>query len=152
MILDLTLFLCSGKKDSLRTMILLGDGIHTFIDGMAIGAAYGTSLTGGIATAIAVLCHELPHKVGKYRWRRTLKAIRWSLSISFSGDFAILFEMGMKRNQALKMVLILWLLSFCGLAVGVSLGSIQSVSPWLYCFTAGIFLYLALVDLVSPLR
>lgn len=45
-------------------MILLGDGMHTFIDGIAIGAAFGSSLTGGIATAIAVMCHELPHKVG----------------------------------------------------------------------------------------
>ncbi|KAL7648136.1 UNVERIFIED_CONTAM: hypothetical protein RMT77_000037 [Armadillidium vulgare] len=120
----------TGKKDSLRTMILLGDGIHSFMDGMAIGAAFGSSLTSGIATAIAVLCHELPHKVG---------------------DFAILFEMGMKRSQAVKMMLVLWILSLIGMAIGVSIGSIQAVSPWIYCFTAGVFLYLALVDLLAEL-
>ena len=48
-------------------MIMIGDAMHSVMDGMAIGAAYGTTLTAGIATAIAVLCHELPHKVGQYK-------------------------------------------------------------------------------------
>lgn len=120
----------TGRKDSLRAMILVGDAMHTFLDGMAIGAAFGTSVTGGVATSIAVLCHELPHKVG---------------------DFALLFEMGMHLQQAIKMMALLWVLSLAGLLLGVMLGSIPTASPWIYSFTAGVFIYLALVDLLSEL-
>ncbi|XP_064105493.1 zinc transporter ZIP6-like [Macrobrachium nipponense] len=120
----------TGRKDSLRAVILVGDAMHTLLDGMAIGAAFGSSVTGGVATSIAVLCHELPHKVG---------------------DFALLFEMGMKLRQAVKMMILLWLLSLAGLVIGVMLGSIQTASPWIYSFTAGVFIYLALVDLLSEL-
>ncbi|XP_018015554.1 zinc transporter foi [Hyalella azteca] len=118
----------SGRKDSLRMMILMGEGMHIFMDGMAIGAAFATSLTGGIATAIAVLCHELPHKVG---------------------DFALLFDMGMTRKTALQMVVLMWLLSVVGMIIGEVVGSIEAAAPWIYSFTAGIFLHLALVDLLS---
>lgn len=120
----------TGRKDSLKAVILVGDAMHTFLDGMAIGAAFGTSVTGGVATSIAVLCHELPHKVG---------------------DFALLFEMGMKLRQAVKMMGLLWVLSLAGLIFGVMLGSIPTASPWIYSFTAGVFMYLALVDLLSEL-
>ena len=48
----------------LAWMVLLGDGIHTLADGIAIGAAFSESMTSGLSTALAVLCHELPHKVG----------------------------------------------------------------------------------------
>ncbi|XP_042229084.1 zinc transporter foi-like isoform X2 [Homarus americanus] len=120
----------TGRKDSLRAMILVGDALHTFLDGMAIGAAFGTSITGGVATSIAVLCHELPHKVG---------------------DFALLFEMGMEKAQAVKMMGMLWIFSLGGVVMGVLLGSIPTASPWIYSFTAGVFIYLALVDLLSEL-
>ena len=51
---------------SIAWMVVLGDGIHNFSDGLAIGAAYSNSITGGISTSIAVFCHELPHEIGKY--------------------------------------------------------------------------------------
>ena len=46
-------------------MIAIGDGVHNFADGMAIGAAYTISWQTGLATTIAVFCHELAHEFGK---------------------------------------------------------------------------------------
>lgn len=45
-------------------MVILGDGIHNVCDGLAIGAAFANSITGGFSTSVAVFCHELPHEIG----------------------------------------------------------------------------------------
>lgn len=45
----------------------MGDGLHNFTDGMAIGAAFAANIAGGFSTAVAVFCHELPHELGGYR-------------------------------------------------------------------------------------
>lgn len=42
----------------------MGDGLHNFTDGMAIGAAFSSNIAGGFSTALAVFCHELPHELG----------------------------------------------------------------------------------------
>lgn len=44
-------------------MVIMGDGLHNFTDGMAIGAAFSNNIAGGFSTAIAVFCHELPHEL-----------------------------------------------------------------------------------------
>lgn len=46
-------------------MVIMGDGLHNLTDGVAIGAAFASGIPGGLSTALAVLCHELPHELGQ---------------------------------------------------------------------------------------
>lgn len=50
---------------SVAWMITIGDGIHNFADGLAMGAAFATNWRTGIGTTIAIFTHELPHEFGK---------------------------------------------------------------------------------------
>lgn len=46
-------------------LITLGDAVHNFADGLAVGAAFSSSWKTGLATSLAVFCHELPHELGE---------------------------------------------------------------------------------------
>ena len=54
----------SGKIKSIAWMIVFGDALHNFIDGLAIGAAFVESTLTGVSVSLAVFCEELPHELG----------------------------------------------------------------------------------------
>ncbi|XP_059727702.1 zinc transporter ZIP5 [Haemorhous mexicanus] len=109
-------------------MVVLGDGVHNLTDGLAIGAAFSHSLSSGLSTALAVLCHELPHELG---------------------DLAVLLRAGTAPRSVLLLNLLSALLSCLGVVAGVALGhSGTPLAPWLLTATAGIFLYVALADML----
>jgi len=45
-------------------MIIFGDGLHNFIDGLAIGVGFTESIYKGISICVAVICEEFPHELG----------------------------------------------------------------------------------------
>ncbi|KYN13035.1 Zinc transporter foi [Trachymyrmex cornetzi] len=111
-------------------MVVMGDGLHNFTDGMAIGAAFSANIAGGFSTAIAVLCHELPHELG---------------------DFAVLLKAGMSTKQAVFYNLLSSVLCLLGMIGGILLGSTPDATSWIFAVAAGIFIYIALVDMVPEL-
>ena len=112
-------------------MVIFGDGIHNLADGLAIGAAFSESYTSGLSTSIAVLCHELPHEVG---------------------DFAMLLKAGMSVKQAVCYNILSSFLAFIGMILGRFLGDLNFLTPWIFMATAGVFLYVALVDMIPELN
>lgn len=106
----------------------MGDGLHNFTDGMAIGAAFSNNIAGGLSTAVAVFCHELPHELG---------------------DFAVLLKAGMSAKEAVYYNVLSSILSFLGMVVGICIGDTPEASAWIFAIAAGLFLYIALVDMVS---
>lgn len=73
--------LTDGNKKiaTVAWMIIFGDGLHNFIDGLSIGAAFNESILTGISICVAVVCEEFPHELG---------------------DFAVLIASGMSVRQA----------------------------------------------------
>jgi len=113
-------------------MILVGDAIHNFVDGVTIAAAFASSLPLGITTSLAVIAHELPQEVG---------------------DFAILLESGYSPKRALGYNVLSSLAAVPGaLLTWWLLPFIRSLVPGLLAVSAASFVYIALADLVPGRR
>jgi zinc and cadmium transporter len=125
----------SPPADSNRPMItnlLVGAGIHSFIDGLAIATGYSAGTNLGVVTTIAVLFHEAPHHIG---------------------DVSILIHKGIPIMRAVYLSLIAASPSALGALLVLLLGAkLTSVTTVLLPFTAANFLYIAAASLMPELQ
>lgn len=117
---------------SFTYLILIGDGIHNFTDGLLIAASFMTNFKLGIATTLAVALHEIPQEMG---------------------DFATLVYGGFSKAKALIFNFISALIAVLGAIIGyIMLGITENIQMLLVSFTAGGFIYIAACDLVPQIH
>ncbi|HEU5303996.1 MAG TPA: ZIP family metal transporter [Gemmatimonadales bacterium] len=119
----------AGGPLPLTYLILLGDGVHNFLGGLAIGAAFVTDIRLGWTAWLAAAAHEIPQELG---------------------DFGVLIHGGWPRRRAL----ILNVLSGSSFLVGALLAYAVPTGwniAWLIPFAAGNFIYIAAVDLIPEI-
>lgn len=114
------------------TLILVGDGIHNFIDGVLIGAAFLTDIHLGIVTSLAVAAHEIPQEVG---------------------DFAVLLHSGYSTVRAFVFNMLSSLTTVIGgILAWYGLRDLQPVLPYVLAVAASSFIYIAVADLIPGLH
>lgn len=120
----------SGQIATVAWMIVVGDSLHNFIDGLSIGAAFSESIMSGISVSVAVVCEEFPHELG---------------------DFAVLLASGMSLRQAIGYNFLSACSCYVGMALGIWIGDLSHASSYVLALAGGMFLYIALVDMMSEL-
>ncbi len=114
------------------SLIVIGDGLHNFVDGVLIAAAFLQDPALGWATTIAVISHEVPQEVG---------------------DFMVLLASGYSRTKALMLNLVSSLAAVVGGLVGwLTLSGASNVIPYILALAASSFIYIAVADLVPVLH
>jgi zinc and cadmium transporter len=113
-------------------MVMMGDTLHNFVDGVMIAAAFLQDTTLGIGTALAVLIHEIPQEVG---------------------DFMVLLHSGYKRRRALTLNVLSGTAAMLGGVLGYfTLSGTREAIPYALCLSAASFIYIAMADLVPELH
>src|SRR5690606_2165612 len=113
-------------------LILFGDGLHNFLDGIVIAAAFLTDVRLGVVTALAVAAHAIPQEVG---------------------DFAILLSSGFSRAKALLFNLLASLATVVGgLLSYFLLSDLLAYVPYVLAVAAASFIYIAVADLIPGLH
>jgi len=113
-------------------LIVVGDTVHNFLDGVLIAAAFLQSIELGVVTAVAIIAHEIPQEVG---------------------DFLILLHSGYTKARALAMNVLSSAATVLGGVIGYySLRLVIELEAILLGFVAASMIYVAVADLIPGLH
>jgi zinc and cadmium transporter len=113
-------------------VILMGDSLHNFADGILIAAAFLIDPQIGILTAVAIGLHEIPQEIG---------------------DFIVLLNAGFSKVRALVYNLISSLMAVVGGVLGYFfLDKAEALIPYVIVFASSSFIYIAVSDLMPQMH
>lgn len=120
------------KTKPVVSLIVLGDAVHNFIDGITIAATFLISIPLGIITSLAVAAHEIPQEIG---------------------DFGILLHSGVPRKKVLLLNIFSAVTALLGsILIFFLKDSIEGYLPIFLSVTAGFFIYIAASDLIPEIH
>lgn len=120
------------KTKPTASLIIIGDSIHNFIDGVVITATFLVNVPLGIITALSVAAHEIPQEIG---------------------DFGVLLHLGFSRKRVLIVNIISAITALAGALLMFYLSDyIKGVLPIFISVTAGFFIYIAASDLIPEIH
>jgi zinc and cadmium transporter len=113
-------------------LIIIGDAIHNFIDGIVIATTFMTNPQLGIITTVAIAAHEIPQEIA---------------------DFSILIHSGLSKTKALLVNLLSAVTAVLGGVLSFYfLSKVEGSLPFLLSLSSGIFIYIAGSDLIPHLH
>jgi len=122
----------SDHTESLPVLLILGDSLHNFLDGIVIALAYVANPALGLTTTLAVAAHEIPQEIG---------------------DFSVLLYRGWPKKRVVLINILQSLLTVPGAILGFYLGQVlEPQLPFLLAASAGIFIYLAASDIIPEIH
>lgn len=119
-----------GCKQPLTYLILIGDGLHNFLGGLAVAGVFLIDIRLGIVTWLAAAAHEVPQELG---------------------DFGVLVHGGWERRKALFYNLLSGLAFLAGGLLAYLVSFRLDVS-FLVPFAAGNFIYIGASDLIPEIK
>jgi zinc and cadmium transporter len=121
-----------GHQGRTGAMVVVGDSVHNFVDGIIIAAAFVTDTQLGIVTSMAIIAHEIPQE---------------------AGDVLVLLHSGLSRGRALAFNLFSSVATLVGGVMAyVALQSLQHYVPYLLALAAASMIYVAVADLIPGLH
>ncbi len=118
-------------KSSSIGLVIFGDTIHNFIDGVAIGAGFLINPNLGLITALSTFLHEVPHEIG---------------------DFGILLKAGWNKSKILVVNIISASMTILGAFTVYFFSHSEVLNGSLMAVSAGIFLYLGASDFLPKIE
>lgn len=113
-------------------LLMIGDTLHNFVDGVLIAAAFLADFSLGVAVSIGVIAHELPQEIS---------------------DFSVMLHVGFSKTKTLLLNTLSASVALVGAILAFFiLPTISGAIPFAIAFSAGTFIYISLSDLIPEIH